>query len=198
MADALDPPRILAPDPAVDHILGPATAPVTLVEYGDFECPGCREAFPALKQLLARHGEQLRFVFRHFPLRRFHPQAELAAQASEAAAAQHRFWPFHDLLFGHAGAVDRSRLSEFARQLGLDMARFDKELDENLHLPRVREQAGQGRQLRVRGTPAFFVNGEPADVSFGIEHLDREIERALEPRATEPLPKDWRSYLDRR
>ncbi|HEY2255663.1 MAG TPA: DsbA family protein [Variovorax sp.] len=188
----------LVPDRATDHILGPDEAPVTLIEYGDFECPGCKEAYPEIKALLARHGNRLRFVFRHFPLREFHPHAELAAEASEAAAAQHRFWPFHDLLFEHSLHLDRSHLSGFAQRLGLDLARFENELNDNVYLQRVQEQARIGQGLQVRGTPAFFVNGESADVSFGIEHLNSEIERALSPEAPKQLPRDWRTYLDRR
>jgi protein-disulfide isomerase len=197
MTDAFDAHRALTPDRATDHILGPDTAPVTLVEYGDFECPGCKAAFPTLKALLARRGEQLQFVFRHFPLHEFHPHAQLAAEASEAAAAQHRFWPFHDLLFAHVHQLDRPHLSGFAERLGLDIARFENELNDRVYLQRVQEQSELGRRLQVRGTPAFFVNGESADVSFGIEHLDREIDRALRPQAA-GQPKDWRSYLDKR
>jgi len=197
MNDAFDIRLALAPDPATDHIHGPDTAAVTLVEYGDFECPGCKAAFPALKALLARRGGQLRLVFRHFPLRDFHPLAQAAAEASEAAAAQHRFWPMHDLLFTHSHALERSHLSALARSLDLDMARFENELNDGVYRQRVQEQAELGQRLRVRGTPAFFVNGESADVSFGIEHLDREIDRALAPREAGQAA-DWRKYLDKR
>jgi len=196
-ADAFDMRLALAPDPATDHILGPDTAPVTLVEYGDFECPGCKDAFPAIKALLARRGHQLRFVFRHFPLRDFHPHAELAAEASEAAAAQHRFWPFHDLLFEHPHALDRAHLRGFAERLGLDLARFENELNDHVYLQRVQEHSRIGERLQVRGTPAFFINGESADVSFGIQHLDAEVERALRGESPKPLPGDWRAYLNR-
>jgi protein-disulfide isomerase len=198
MTDAFDTRRALAPDRAIDHVLGPEEAPVTLVEYGDFECPGCKEAFPAIKNLLGRRGHQLRFVFRHFPLRDFHPHAELAAEASEAAAAQHRFWPFHDLLFAHPHPLDRAHLSGFAERLGLDLARFENELNDHVHLQRVQAHSQVGERLQVKGTPAFFINGESADVSFGIEHLDTEIERALGSETPKQLPGDWRTYLNGR
>lgn len=194
MSDTFDIRAALLPDRATDHILGPADAPLTLVEYGDFECPGCKAAFPELKALLARHRDRLCFVFRHFPLREFHPLAELAAEASEAAAAQHHFWPFHDLLFQHPRHLDRAHFSAYARQLGLDQARFENELEDHVHLQRIQEQVRLAERLPVRGTPAFFINGEAADVSFGIEHLDAEIERALN-RPTTPLPGNWRDYL---
>ena len=93
--------RLLSPDAATDHIHGPATAPVTVVEYGDFECPSCFQAYTSLKVMLPHFGPQLRFVFRHFPLREVHPHAEMAAEAAEAAAAQGRFWPMYELLFAH-------------------------------------------------------------------------------------------------
>lgn len=172
--------RLLQPDPATDHIRGPAFAAVTLVEYGDFECPLCQQAHGTLNIVLAHFGEQLRFVFRHFPLREMHPHAELAAEATEAAGAQGRFWPMHDLLFAHGQQLKEKHLIGYARQAGLDMARYQNEMNDHVYLQRVQEQMQGARLLGVRSTPAFYVNGVFTDVSFGPQHLHEAIERALQ------------------
>ena len=172
-------PRILVPDEATDHILGPANAPVTLVEYGDFECPSCAQAYPAVKIMLNHFGRQVRFVFRHFPLREVHPHAELAAEASEAAGAQGKFWPFHDLLFMHQHRLGEAHLRDHAQQAGLDMARFENEMRDHVYLQRVQEQIHAAETLRVRATPTFYLNGAFVDVSFGLANLQQAIEHAL-------------------
>lgn len=169
----------LTPDPATDHIHGSAHAAVTLVEYGDFECPSCRQAHPAVKFLVSHFGDRLRFVYRHFPLREVHPHAEIAAEASEAAAAQHQFWPFHDLLFEHQGHLDLKHFLGYARQLGLDPVRFENEMKDNVYLQRVQEQIASGTRVGVRATPSFFVNRTFVDVSFGLERLETAIDAAL-------------------
>ena len=170
---------VLAVDAATDHTRGPADARVTLVEYGDFECPSCRQAHAAIRILLAHYGEQVRFVFRHFPLREVHPHAELAAEAAEAAGAQHKFWPFHELLFAHQQQLDEKHVRQCAEQAGLDMARFTNEMRDHVYLQRVQEHIEGGRRLHVRATPAFYVNGAFCDVSFGVEHLHKAIDVAL-------------------
>jgi protein-disulfide isomerase len=170
---------LAAPDAAIDHIAGPHGAAVTLVEYGDFECPSCRQAYPLVKAMLAQHAGQVRLVFRHFPLREVHPHAELAAEAAEAAGAQHKFWPFHDLLFGHAGPLDAAHVHRYAAELGLDMARFDNELKDTVYRQRVQEQIASGQRAGVRATPTFFVNGRVVDVSFGLQHLHDAVDAAL-------------------
>ena len=170
---------VLTVDATTDHTRGPAAARVTLVEYGDFECPSCRQAHAAIRILLAHYGEQVRFVFRHFPLREVHPHAELAAEAAEAAGAQHKFWPFHDLLFAHQQQLDEKHLRRYAEQAGLDMARFTNEMRDHVYLQRVQEHIEGGRRLHVRATPAFYVNGAFCDVSFGVEHLHKAIDVAL-------------------
>jgi protein-disulfide isomerase len=142
-----------------DHVSGPADAPVTLVEYGDFECPYCAMAFPIVKAAQQKLGDRLRFAFRHFPLREAHPHAQHAAMASEAAAAQGRFWAMHDALFSDPGSLDDPALVARARRLGLDVARFEAELAEGLYAPRVREDFRSGVRSGVNGTPTFFVNG---------------------------------------
>jgi len=170
---------LLSPDPATDHILGPASAPVTVVEFGDFECPSCRQAHPTVQFTLSHFGPQLRFVYRHFPLREVHPHAELAAQAAEAASAQGKFWAYADLLFNHQSHLDSRHLDAYARQLDLDMPRFENELKDGVYRQRVQEQVEAGRRLNVRATPTFYVNGVFTDVSFGLLQLRDAIERAL-------------------
>lgn len=170
---------VLAVDPATDHVRGSAAARVTLIEYGDFECPTCRQAHSALQSLMAHFGKEVRFVFRHFPLREVHPHAELAAEAAEAAGAQHQFWSMHDVLFAHQQQLDETHIRKYAEQIGLDMARFRNEMSDNVYLQRVQEQMAGARHLNVRATPTFYVNGELADVSFGFESLQKAVERAL-------------------
>lgn len=171
----------LHPDEATDHIRGPAGAPVTVIEYGDFECPACVRAQGALPDLLAHFGSQVRFVFRQFPLRDLHPLAELAAEASEAAAAQGQFWPMHARLFAHSPHLKTKHLLEHAGQLGLDMARFQNELKDHVYLQRVQEHVQAGQQLGVRQTPSFYVNGVLTDVSLGLQQLQAAVNRVLDP-----------------
>ncbi len=170
---------VLAVDPATDHVRGPPSARVTLIEYGDFECPACRQARAALKIMLAHFGDDVRFVFRHFPLREVHLHAELAAEAVEAAGAQQQFWPMYDLLFSHQQQLDEKHIRQYAQQVGLDMARFSNEMTDHVYLQRVQEQIAGAGHLRVRATPTFYVNGQLADVSFGFDQLQKAIERAL-------------------
>lgn len=141
-----------------DHVAGPDTAPITLVAYCDFECPYCGRAYPIIKRLQARLEERFRFVFRHFPLIHKHPLAQQAAEASEAAAAQSRFWPMHDLLFKHQEALERSDLCAYAESLDLDVGRFEQDLADRVHKERVDEDVRSGRLTGVKGTPTFFIN----------------------------------------
>src|SRR5713226_440381 len=122
-----------------DHIQGPDAAPVTLVEYGDYECPYCGAAYPVLKEIQAQMGDRLRFVFRNFPITTSHPHAELAAEAAEAAAGQGKFWQMHDLLYENQNHLLLRDLLGYAGKLGLEVERFDKELAENVHAARVHE-----------------------------------------------------------
>ncbi|AMM26917.1 DsbA family protein [Variovorax sp. PAMC 28711] len=178
-SSSIPPHLLLAPDSATDHIHGTAKAKVTLVEYGDFECPSCGQAHAALKIVLAHFGPQVRFVFRHFPLREVHPRAELAAEASEAAGAQGKFWPYHDKLFDNQQHLDEKHLKQYAQDLGLDMARYENEMRDHVYLQRVQEQMQGATALHVRATPSFYVNGVFCDVSFGLEHLHQAIDKAL-------------------
>jgi protein-disulfide isomerase len=163
----------------LDHILGAETARVTLVEYGDFECPNCGQAYPAVKILLRHFGERLRFVFRHFPLREVHPHAELAAEAAEAAGAQRKFWRMHDLLFENQLHLKAGNVRRYAEDSDLDLERYDYEMNDHVYLQRVHEHIDGGVRSRVRATPTFFVNGVFHDVSFGLEHLQQAIEAEL-------------------
>ena len=161
-----------------DHIQGPADAPVTLVEYGDYQCPYCGAAHPIIQEVQSRMGDRLRFVFRNFPLSTAHPRAEQAAEAAEAAAAQGRFWPMHDLIFENQRRLGDRDLRGYAEQVGLDLERFDAELDEHVHAARVHEDFLSGVRSGVTGTPTFFVNGARHDDSYDVETLLAALERA--------------------
>lgn len=171
--------QLIPPVQSYDHLLGPPHAAVTVVEFGDFECPNCKQAAPAVKLLLERFEERVRFVFRHFPLEEVHPHALMAAQAAEAAGAQGKFWPMHDLLFENQTHLKPQHLHGYAERLGLDMARYTAETDDEIYLQRVREHMDSGRRSGARGTPTFFVNGRLQDVSFGIRALFEAVEGAL-------------------
>jgi protein-disulfide isomerase len=153
---------------------------VTLIEYGDLECPSCRQAQGVVQQIRKRYSNKLRFVFRHFPLREVHPHAELAAEAAEAAGAQGKFWPYIDLLFEHQSHLKEKSLSAYAEQLELDMVRFHAEMKDHVYLQRVNEHIDLGHRLAIRATPTFFVNGTLVDVSFGFQHLEQAIEQKLQ------------------
>ena len=161
-----------------DHIQGPADAAVTLVEYGDFECPYCGGAYPIIKEVQARMGDRLRFVFRNFPISTSHPHAEQAAEAAEAAAGQGRFWQMHDLLFENQRRLRDQDLRAYAEQAGLDLQQFDTELAEHVHAARVREDFMSGVRSGVNGTPTFFINGVRYDGSYEVEALLAALDRA--------------------
>jgi protein-disulfide isomerase len=162
-----------------DHIQGPRSAPVTLVEYGDFECPYCGEAYGILKELHARVGEQVRLVFRNFPLTQVHPHAERAAEAAEAAAAQGRFWPMHDMLYEHQAALGDDDLVAYAAQVGLDLDRFQVDLSQQAYFDRIREDFMSGVRSGVNGTPTFFVNGRRHDGSWDLQSLTAAVTAAI-------------------
>lgn len=162
MSDA----ELTPPVSALDHAAGPDDAPVTLVEYGDYECPYCGMAHPIVKAARRELGSQLRFVFRHFPLAEAHPHARLAAQAAEAAAAQGRFWEMHDMLFEHQDALGMEDLVGYAESLALDTARFERDLESRTYEKKVRDDFRNGVRSGVNGTPTFFVNGSRYDGSW--------------------------------
>jgi protein-disulfide isomerase len=171
--------ELTVPIAATDHVLGEPHAGVTVVEYGDFECPNCKQAAPAVKMLLEKFPGRMRFAFRHFPAEQAHPHALLAAEVAEVAGAQDKFWPMHDLLFDNQLHLTGANLRSYAELLQLDMARYSAELDDHIYLQRIREHAQGGRDSGVRGTPTFFVNGIIQDVSFGIHLLFDAVEKAL-------------------
>jgi protein-disulfide isomerase len=160
-----------------DHVQGLPNAAVTLVQYGDYECPYCGEAHPIVKEMQARMGEAMRFVFRNFPISTSHPHAEHAAEAAEAAGAQERFWEMHDLLYERQRHLTDEDLHAYAEELGLDVERFDKEMAEHVHADRVHEDFMSGVRSGVNGTPTFYINGVRHDDSYEAEVLVEAIER---------------------
>jgi protein-disulfide isomerase len=172
--------ELAVPVAASDHLLGGEHAPVTIVEYGDFECPNCRQAAPAVKLILEHWRGRVRLVWRHFPLEGVHPHALSAALASEAAAAQGKFWEMHDVLLENQGHLKTNHLRGYARRLELDPARYEAEMEDQLYLQRVREQIDGGGKSGVRGTPTFFVNGAIQDVSFGLQALRERVAKLID------------------
>jgi protein-disulfide isomerase len=168
--------ELAVPVSAVDHLLGGSHAPVTIVEYGDFECPNCKQAVPAIKLLLERYAGRIRFAYRHFPLEEVHPHAMLAAEAAECAGSQGELWEMHDLLFKNQAHLKPKHLRGYAERLELDMARYTAEMGEQVHLQRIREHIESGQRSRLRGTPGFFVNGTIQDASFGMHGLFDAVE----------------------
>ena len=174
-----DSPTLKPPVGDRDHIRGSADAPVTLVEYGDYECPHCRQVAPIIEELQARFGDRLRYVFRHFPLTTANPNAQLAAVAAAAAADQGKFWEMHDLAFEYPGPLTRQQLVRFARELDLDVERFERELDEEVHAERVHEDFLGGVRSGANGTPAFFLNGVRYDGPWDLDSLVAEVRKPL-------------------
>jgi Na+/H+ antiporter NhaA len=169
-------------DPGRDHIRGPADAPLTLVEYGDFECPFCGAATGVIRELRERFGDELRYVFRHLPLTDVHARAELAAQAAEAASAQGRFWEMHDLLFQHQGQLDFEDLIGYGATLDLDVERFTRALVDAEHAARVQEDAAGAEASGARGTPTFFIGTRRHVGPFDTETLSQAL-RAMDSRS---------------
>ena len=154
-----------------DHIQGPATAPVTLVEYGDYECPYCAQAYLITKEIQERLGDKLRFVFRNFPLTKIRPHAYETALAAEAAAAQGKFWEMYDYLFKHGQAVTNDSLRRSAASLGLNLTKFDSEFYERMYSNHIDEDIQSGNSSGVKGTPTFFINGELYNGSWDLDSL---------------------------
>jgi protein-disulfide isomerase len=171
--------ELTLPVNAADHSLGAPHAQITLVEYGDFECPSCKQAAPVVKLLLEKFANRVRLVFRHYPLEEVHPHALGAAEAAEAAAGQGKFWPMHDLLFANQPHLKPQQLRGYALKLELDMVRYDAEISDEVYLQRVREHEESARRSGVRATPTFFINGKLHDVSYGIQALAEGVEAAL-------------------
>ncbi len=151
--------KLALPIAGRDHIQGPIDAPITLLEYGDYECPYCGEAYPIIKAVQKQLGDRLCFAFRNFPLVNSHPHAQHAAEAAEAGGAQGRFWEMHDMLFEHQESLEDEDLAQYAAALGLDARRLIAEVLTGAHLARVREDFRSGARAGVNGTPTLFING---------------------------------------
>jgi len=164
-------------DPSRDHLRGPENAPVTVVEYGDFECPYCGQAEPAVRKLLRDFGD-VRYVWRHLPLNDVHPEAQLAAEATEAAARQGAFWEMHDRLFDHQDALSARDLIGHAAALGLDTERFAADLRKHVGTAHVSEDVDSADLSGVSGTPTFFINGNRHYGAYDIESLSRAVKLA--------------------
>src|ERR671919_335310 len=186
-ADAAPVTALDAPvDPRRDHIRGPADAPLTLVEYGDFQCPFCGRVTGVVAALRDRFGDELRYVFRHLPLPDVHPFAELAAEAAEAAASQGAFWEMHDRLFAHQDQLEPTDLVDHAAELGLDVERFSRELGASVHAPRVRADVSSAQASGAEGTPPFFVDGRR---QLGRYDADALADALVAGRPPEPVPR---------
>lgn len=185
----LDPPV----DPERDHIRGPLEATTTIIEFGDFECPYCGQAEEVAHDLLA--AGELRFVWRHLPLTDVHPAAQLAAQAAEAAAAQGKFWPMHDLLFAHQNALRPADLIGYAGQLGLDVERFRDDLTEHVYEAHIAQDIESANMSGAAGTPTFFVNGQRHHGAYDLASLTDAI---LVARARTMAPPTPRRLINRR
>ncbi len=171
----------LTPVGATDHTRGPASAPVTLIEYGDFQCPYCSEAHTIVSELERRFSGRMRFVFRQFPLREIHPRAAAAAQAAEAAGAQGKFWEMYDELFTHQRALADADFRRYARSAGVgDLERFDRELTTNAYQHAIDAAIEQGESSGVDGTPMFFINGQPFADEPTLESLSAALDAAAQ------------------
>jgi protein-disulfide isomerase len=172
--------RLVLPVGHRDHVRGSAQSSVTLVEYGDYECPHCGQAYVVVEQLLDRVGSDVQFAFRHFPITAAHPHAQHAAEAAEAAGTQGKYWAMHAVLFENQDALDDQSLVQYAAALGLDDLRFTSELARHVHAGRVREDFLSGARSGVNGTPTFFVNGLRHEGGYDLDSILDSIEFALE------------------
>ncbi|MGI8476332.1 MAG: DsbA family protein [Thermomicrobiales bacterium] len=154
-----------------DNVAGPESAPVTIVEYGDFQCPSCGDAEPEIQAVRAELGDRLRYAFRHFPLTTMHEFAEGAAEASEAAAAHGKFWEMHDALFANQEHLEPARLGEYAAEIGLDAGEVTRAVTDQTYAPKVRADFRVGVSSGVNGTPTFFINGARHDGSYDRDTL---------------------------
>jgi Na+/H+ antiporter NhaA len=176
-------------DPERDHVRGPEDAPVTLLEYGDFECPYCGQAEAAIRNLLDAAGADVRYVWRHLPLNDVHPNAQLAAEASEAAAAQGRFWEMHDRLLAHSDELSARQLVAHAQEIGLDVERFVADLRRHEHAGRVSADVATADESGVSGTPTFFINGRRHYGVYDLAALTDAV-RAAKRRTWNRIPAD--------
>jgi protein-disulfide isomerase len=162
-----------------DHIRGSINAPITIVEYGDYECPYTGMAYPIVKEIMKQFGDQIYFVFRNFPLNDIHPHAQHAAEAAEAAAAQDKFWQMHDYLFEHQKALDDGHLLEYAKKVGLNIDKFKTEMSEHIYAPLINKSLRVGIDSGVEGTPTFFVNAQRYEDSWDLDTFSSFLKRNL-------------------
>ena len=162
-----------------DHVLGPADAPVTVLEYGDYECPYCRGAARDVHRMLDLYPDQIRFVFRNFPIPQLHPHAEQAAEAAEAAAAQGKFWQMYEPLLRPSSRLDLDSLLSYARDLGLDTGRFRKEVTGRAYAAKIERDVREGVRNGVNATPKFYVDGKRIDGKFPLEGLEDAIRASV-------------------
>ena len=173
-------PHLTLPVGERDHIQGPATAAVTLVEYGDYQCPYCGQAYPIVLALQEHMGDRMRLVFRNFPLSTLHPHAEHAAEAAEAAGARGKFWQMHDYLYEHQSHLDDAALVRYPAEIGIDVEQFARDLKEHRFAPRLKEDFQSGIRSGVNGTPTFFINGLRHDGAWDLETLTSAVLAAAE------------------
>jgi protein-disulfide isomerase len=171
--------KLRVPVGLADHTLGDEHAPVTLVEYGDYQCPHCGHAHPIVKAMRKHFGRQLRFVYRHFPLTQIHPVAEPAAEAAEFASAHERFWEMHDALFENQESLGLPLLADLARDLGLSSQDLAGALESHEFLPKIKEDFMGGVRSGVNGTPTFFINGYRYEGLYEFENLVEAIDEQL-------------------
>jgi protein-disulfide isomerase len=176
-------PKLTPPIGPEDHVIGPKKAPVTLVEYGDFECPYCGQAYPIVEAVRKEFSDKLLFAFRHFPLTEIHPHAEHAAEAAESAGAEGKFWEMHHMLFENQDALDDLALIQYAEALDLDLKTFTDALDYGTFRPKIQRDFMSGVRSGVNGTPTFFINGQRHDGSYEFADLVQAIERASREKA---------------
>lgn len=174
----MHPPDLAVPVGPGDHTLGPDDAPVTLLEYADYECPYCRMAQPVIERLTGHFGARLRYVFRHYPLR-MHPRAQPAAEAAEAAGSQGKFWEMHERLFAGKAALADVDFLKYAAEIGLDTARFERDLASGAGKPAISASKAGGNAGGVEGTPQFYINGYRYDGEAAFEPMRDTIEDAL-------------------
>ncbi|HEX8523562.1 MAG TPA: thioredoxin domain-containing protein [Tepidisphaeraceae bacterium] len=181
--EAQQPKLSLPVSPQRDHIRGNPEAPLTLLEYGDYECPYCGRAFPIVRKLQQELGDRLRLVFRHFPLNTIHPNASIAAQAAECAAAQGKFWEMHDILYEHQHDLGDRDIVQYAMKIGLEIYRFEADLSSERFVARVKEDFKSGVRSGVNGTPTFFINGTryagPPEIGAMLEALEQAAQESV-------------------
>jgi protein-disulfide isomerase len=171
--------QLVVPIGPDDHVEGTDTAAITLVEYGDFQCPYCGQAYPIVKRLQSDFGDSLRLVFRNMPLTNVHPQAELAAETAEAVGLQGKFWPMHDVLFENQRDLSGPAILRYVEDVGADLSQVANALNDGVVQKRVKDDVESGIRSGVNGTPTFFVNGERYDGSWDYDTFHAYLEEVL-------------------